>query len=146
MKTWESTAVAVSTAALMACGSSSGSPGEICIADAGCAGCADRSACFTCNAAAHQPSVAAYNALVDCVSCSACFSTCDSAVNVGAPGGCTVAPGSVDACDVGAPSMTTCQTCVTCSLGGTCKAEDAACKASADCGALTVALAGCPAQ
>jgi len=170
MKIWASRAVAATftALALAACSASSTSStgtgstgaggsaaattgaggGDPCVTGADCASCTDRVSCFTCNSTAHQPGVTPYNALITCLFCTACYTTCDGATTLGQSGGCTAAPTMTDSCDTGTPGMTACDTCQTCSTksGATCAADLTACEGNGDCKALLTDLATCPAM
>ena len=126
--------------------------GPSCSAPAGdsdCATCADFATCETCEEGLHAQGAMLFNALIDCVFCTACYTVCEGATN-----GCTMPPAMKDACDTGTPSApgagTTCGNgmggCVACSqkTGGSCNAANMACGSSADCKAFNTALQACP--
>jgi hypothetical protein len=99
---------------------------------ADCGTCAKQSDCETCASMLDQSGVQPYNDLLDCVFCTGCYTTCQSASVAGA---CTGAPATKDACDTGTPGTTACQACQQCSTksAGTCGAKFTACNGSTQC-------------
>jgi hypothetical protein len=84
----------------------------------------------TCASTIDQAGVTAFNALVNCLQCTACYTTCDGAA---AGSGCTGAPAMTDACDTGTPGTMTCQACAQCAQMKTCASQVTACKAITQC-------------
>jgi len=96
---------------------------------AGCGTCAKQSDCETCASMIDQDGVTTYNALLDCIDCSACYTTCAGSMDPH----CTGAPSTTDACDTGATDPAACGTCQTCATKVTCASALTACKAIPRC-------------
>jgi hypothetical protein len=120
-----------------------------CEAGTDCASCEDFASCAACNALAYPTGWEPFTALRSCVSCNACYTTCDGAAVPGFMGGsyCSGPPAKPDGCDVG-----TCAGCSTCAtsapdggVGGTCLDAENACLGDKACTALLMAIAACPA-
>ena len=114
-------------------GTGGGIPG--CTDPSDCTTCTTGDSCNQCYSMEYQAGVMDYNNLVSCVFCSACYTTCQSAMN--APF-CMGAPTTTTR-DTGTPGMTACSACQMCSIKtgtGSCATELAACMNDADCKAL----------
>jgi hypothetical protein len=134
MKITAAIAAAGLTAILLAsCSSNGGASGGTCSAPlslSGCGSCESQTGCEACASTFDAAGVDAYNQVLECVSCTACYTTCQgSAPN----SGCTGAPPTTDACDTGTPGASACSTCQTCASTGTCQSEITACKAIPAC-------------
>ncbi|MBS2033221.1 MAG: hypothetical protein JST54_35435 [Deltaproteobacteria bacterium] len=93
-----------------------------------CGTCGTQSDCVTCASTVDAAGVQPYNDLLDCVYCTACYTSCD-----GANAGCLSAPATFDSCDSSSTNTSACQACQTCSLGGTCAGQLAACQGQSQC-------------
>ena len=87
-------------------GGTGGSSGDGCAAGVACGECIDRASCLDCNSTAHQAGVSTYNALLSCVFCQACYTTCGSAAAF--PMLCLSAPTTMGACDGAMADTTAC--------------------------------------
>jgi hypothetical protein len=103
--------------------------------------------CFACNTVAHQPGVAAYDALLQCVFCNACYTTCDGAMTSSV---CPMPPASQDPCDGTQANTAAClggtMNCQICATQGSCHPAFVTCEGDPDCKALLIALPKCPAM
>lgn len=129
--------------------SSSGMGADPCATGSDCSQCADFQTCASCEEKNNPQGAQLFDALLDCLYCTACYTVCD-----GASSGCQMAPATMDACDDDAPDpygpgcdgqMTNPPTgCIPCAEAATCKDPLDACKNSPDCVALNTALQACP--
>ncbi len=119
---------------------SSSSGGDPCMTGANCASCPDAASCSMCNEAANPAGVPGYTALVKCVVCVGCYTTCDLA----ASSYCSGPPATVGPCDTGTPSSTTCDSCQQCAINGPCMSTLNACLNDAACNALLMGMQACP--
>ena len=73
-----------------------------------------------------------YTALVDCVLCQDCYTSCQ----VAGTGECAGPPSTLSGCEVVDGGMNGCNQCQMCSIDGACKMALANCENNADCNAI----------
>jgi hypothetical protein len=109
--------------------------GDPCAMATDCSTCVDPMSCFGCNMTKYAAGVDAYNVMLDCINCTACYTTCGGAAT------CTKPPPMMDPCDTGmCPACGQCST----SSGGTCVTQRLACTNDTACNALMMGLVACP--
>ncbi len=80
---------------------------------ADCGYCATEVACIDCATTVSPQGAPAFKALIQCLECTACYTSCG-----GSDKGCTGAPSMVDPCDRPLPSQAGCQACQACAVAG----------------------------
>ena len=109
-----------------------------------CTAEADFAACANCFAEEYPDGATLYNGLVECVICTACYTSCD-----GAGSGCPMPPAMKDMCDTAdmADPMACGDTmagCIACAFGGTCVPQLGECQNNAECVDFANAIGDCP--